>query len=179
MPLLPFNGVHPSCSSALFIAPDAWVTGQVTLAAESSIFFCAVLRGDIQAIRVGRGTNIQDHAMLHTSTGMGDCIVGDYVTVGHRAILHGCTVGNNCIIGMGATILDNAVIEDDCIIGANALVTMGTHIAKGSMVLGTPAKVTRKLRTDEIEQIKENALHYIGTARAYARICVSELAQKP
>ncbi|MBN8550726.1 MAG: gamma carbonic anhydrase family protein, partial [Deltaproteobacteria bacterium] len=104
MPILPFKSHHPKLGEGTFLAPDAWVIGQVSIGKNVSIFFSSVLRGDIQKISVGPGTNIQEHSLLHTSSGLGDCTVGENVTVGHRAILHGCTVGNNCIIGMGSTI---------------------------------------------------------------------------
>ena len=168
MPVLPYREDHPQIGEGVFIAPDAWVTGKTTIGKNSSLFFGAVVRGDINPVRVGTGTNLQEHALLHTSTGLGPCIVGDYVTVGHRAILHGCTVGNRCIIGMGATILDGAEIGDDCIIGANSLITMNTKIPSGSMVFGSPGKVVRPLTDDERLQIEENATHYIAVAHTYA-----------
>ncbi|MBN8549830.1 MAG: gamma carbonic anhydrase family protein [Deltaproteobacteria bacterium] len=167
MPILPFKSHHPKLGEGTFLAPDAWVIGQVTIGKNVSIFFSSVLRGDVQKISVGSGTNIQEHSLLHTSTGLGDCTVGENVTVGHRAILHGCTVHNNCIIGMGSTILDEAVVGENCIIGASSLVTMGTNIPAGHLALGSPAKVIRELSRAEIDQIRESALQYQELGKTY------------
>lgn len=167
MPIIPYASDTPTVGKGSFIAPDAWITGKVTIATDVTILFHAVLRGDVNGIFVGHGTNIQDHAMLHTSTGLGDCIVGDFVTIGHSAIIHGCKVESNCIIGMGATILDGAIIGENCIVGANSLVTMNTEIPPGSMVMGSPAKVVRALNQIEIEGIKASAVGYIETGRVY------------
>jgi len=170
MPVIAFESHQPLSENALFIAPDAWVIGKVSLAAQVSIFFGAVLRGDIQKIQVGAGSNIQEHALLHTSNGLGDCIVGENVTIGHRAIIHGAKIGSNCIIGMGATILDDAVIGDNCIIGANSLVSMKTVIPDGSMAFGAPAKVIRKLKDSEIAEIAISAKHYQKLGKYYAAL---------
>ncbi len=168
MPVIPFNSEQPVIGQDCFIAPDAWLTGKVTLGERVSIFFGAVLRGDIQAISVGAGSNIQEHAVLHSSHGLTPCLVGCGVTVGHRAIVHGASVGNNCIIGMGATILDGAEIAENCIIGANSLVTMNTKIPRGVLAVGSPAKVVRPLTAEEIESIKQSAQGYIKTGASYA-----------
>lgn len=167
MPIIPFQNHKPKVPESLFLAPDAWITGQVTIGEEVSIFFGAVLRGDVEKISVGRGTNIQEHAMLHTSHGLGDCTVGEYVTIGHRAIIHGCTVGNNCIIGMGSTILDGAEIGDNSIVGANSLVTLNKKFPPRSMIMGSPAKVVRELTDGEIAQIRQSALEYIQVGKTY------------
>ena len=135
--------------------------GDVTLADHSSVWYNAVLRGDINRIVVGHHTNIQDNAVLHLADDFG-CIVGDFVTVGHSAIVHACTVGNGVLIGMGATVLDGAIIGDECLIAAGALVTMGSNIPPGAMVMGSPAKVTRMLEPEERAQLK-------GWAEKYAR----------
>ena len=169
MPCLPFDGVHPEISKALFIAPDAWTIGRVTLAEMVSIFFGAVLRGDIQKITVGKGSNIQEHSLLHTSHGLGECLVGENVTIGHRAIIHGAKVGNNCIIGMGATLLDDAEIGDNCIIGANSLVSMRTKIPAGTMAFGSPAKVVRDLKEHELKEIAASAKHYQDLGAYYCK----------
>ncbi|MBX7144067.1 MAG: gamma carbonic anhydrase family protein [Oligoflexia bacterium] len=160
MPTLPFKQHQPKIEPSDFLAPDAWIIGDVSLGAEVSIFFGVVLRGDINPISVGRGSNIQEHALLHTSNGLGPCIVEEDVTVGHRAIIHGAHVKSRCIIGMGSTILDQAVIEEDCIIGANSLVTMKTVIPAGHLALGSPAKPVRKLSPEEIRSIADSAAHY-------------------
>jgi gamma-carbonic anhydrase len=142
--LLKKPAVHPSA----FIAPNAVLLGDVTIGEEASVWYNAVLRGDINSISVGRGSNVQDGSVLHLSAEHG-CHIGDYTTVGHMAMLHACTIGNECLIGMGAIILDGVEIGDRCIIGAGALVTQGKKIPSGSMVLGSPAKVVRALTEEE------------------------------
>ena len=142
--LLRFWGQSPQVPASAFIAQGAVVIGDVTLGAESSVWFGAVLRGDINRIEVGKGSNIQDNAVVHLADDF-PCLIGDFVTVGHSAILHACTVEDECLIGMGATILDGAVIGAQSIVGAKALVTGGTVIPPGSLVLGSPAKVVKSL----------------------------------
>ena len=137
--LLRFWGQSPKVPASAYIAQGAVVIGDVTLGAESSVWFGAVLRGDINRIEVGKGSNIQDNAVVHLADDF-PCLIGDFVTVGHSAILHACTVEDECLIGMGATILDGAVIGAQSIVGAKALVTGGTVIPPGSLVLGSPAK---------------------------------------
>ncbi len=167
MPVIPYLDRVPKIAETAFIAPDAWITGSVFIEDDSSVFFGSCLRGDINPIRIGKGTNIQELAILHTSRGLGDCILGNYVTIGHGAILHGCEVKDNCLIGMGVTILDNAVIGEYCLVGANSLVTMNTIIPPGSMVYGNPAKVVRLLTEAEMRGIEENAAHYVRVSRNY------------
>ena len=170
MALIEFEGNVPRVDSSCFIAPDAWIIGDVEIGSDSSVFFYSVLRGDIQPIRIGSRTNIQEHSLIHTSHGMSPVIIGDDVTVGHRAILHGCKVGNNSLIGMGETVLDNAIIGEDSIIGAHSLVTKGTIIPPRSMVVGTPAKVVRSLTAEERSSLKESANHYVELANKYLHL---------
>ncbi len=165
MPILSLNNLTPTVNSEAFIAPDSWIIGDVAIGVDSSIFFYSVLRGDIFPIVVGARTNIQEHSLLHTSSGIGPCIVGDDVTVGHRAILHGCKINNNCIIGMGAIILDGAEIGENSIVGAGSLVTMNKKFPPNSMIMGSPAKVTRELNSDEIKSITLSARNYMDTAK--------------
>lgn len=139
------------------------MVGDVTLGDYSSVWYHSVLRGDINRIVVGHHTNIQDNAVLHLADEFG-CLVGNYVTVGHSAIVHACTVEDECLIGMGATILDGAAIGAQSIVGANALVTQGTQIPAGSLVLGAPAKVVRALSPQERERIKDWAEKYVRNA---------------
>lgn len=169
MPLAPFEGNWPTLGQNVFIAPNAWVTGRTEIGDNSSILFGAALRGDINKIIIGHSSNVQDNAVLHTSDGLGDCVIGDFVSIGHAAILHGCKVQNRCIIGMGATLLDEAVIGEDSVVGANSLVTMRTIIPPRSLVMGSPAKVVRELRPDEIENIMRTARRYIGKSADYAK----------
>ena len=154
--------IHDSC----FIAPSADIIGRVELNENVNIWFNVVLRGDVGAIIIGRNTNIQDGSVVHCNTGI-DVIVGDGVVVGHHAILHGCKIGSNCLIGMGATVLDDAVIGENCIIGAGALITSGKEIPPNSLVLGSPAKVTRALTPEQIRGIAENAKAYVERGRLY------------
>lgn len=144
-----------------YIAPNATVVGDVTLGENVSIWYNAVLRGDSGAITVGEGTNIQDGCILHEQT-----TLGKNCTVGHGAIVHGCTVGDNCVIGMGAIILNGAVIGNDCIVGAGALVTGKMNAPDGSMILGSPAKVLKEVTPEQIADNAHSAQHYIELAKA-------------
>jgi carbonic anhydrase/acetyltransferase-like protein (isoleucine patch superfamily) len=157
----------PTLGKNVYIAKGAVVFGDVTLGDHSSIWYNAVLRGDINRIVVGDHTNIQDNSVLHLADDY-PCIVGNYVTVGHSAIVHACTIGNEVLVGMGATILDGATIADQCLIGANALVTAETQIPAGSLVLGSPAKVARQLTPEERANLKTWAEKYVR----YAAYCL-------
>lgn len=167
MAIIPFEDHSPKIGRTAFVAPDAWVIGKVEVGDDVSIFFGAVLRGDIQRITVGSGTNIQEHALLHTSHDLPDCVVGSNVTVGHRAIVHGCTIEDECIVGMGSTVLDGAVVGAGSIVGAQALVPMNAKIPPRSLVVGVPAKVVRTLTEAEVESIRLSAKHYIETGRKF------------
>ncbi|MGE0606543.1 MAG: gamma carbonic anhydrase family protein [Pirellulales bacterium] len=156
-----------------FIAPTAVVIGDVSLGQESSVWYGAVLRGDTEAIRVGRGSNIQDGCVVHADPGF-PCTIGDGVTVGHLAIVHGATVGNNVTIGMHSTVMNGAVIGDNCIVGAGAVVTEGTQIPAGSLVVGLPGKIRRELTAAEIEHNRLAAAHYVQNSRAFMRAGTSE-----
>ena len=150
----------PQLGKNVFIAKTAVVIGDVTLGAHSSVWYGAVLRGDINRIVVGHHSNIQDNAGLHLADDFA-CVRGNWVTVGHSAVVHACQVGDECLVGMGAVILDGAVIGKQSIIGAKALVTQGTKIPPGSLVLGAPAKVVRKLTKEERAGLKWWAQKYV------------------
>ena len=150
----------PSLGKGVYIAKGAVVVGDVTLGDYSSVWYNAVLRGDINRIVVGHHTNIQDNSVLHLADDYA-CLVGNYVTIGHSAVVHACTVGDEVLVGMGAVILDGAVIGRQSIIGAKALVTQGTKIPPGSLVLGAPAKVVRKLSKQERAGLKWWAQKYV------------------
>ena len=150
----------PKVSPNVYIASTAVVLGDVTLGAHSSVWYNAVLRGDINRIVVGEYSNIQDNAVVHLADEF-PCILGRYVTVGHSAIVHACTVEDECLIGMGATILDGAVIGAQSIVGANALLTQGTIVPPGSMVLGSPAKVVRSLTAEQRASLRGWAEKYV------------------
>lgn len=160
-------GRKPDVTKAAFVAPNATVIGNVTLGALSSIWYGAVLRGDIHSIEIGEGSNVQDLAVVHLADDYG-VKVGNYTTIGHSAIIHACTIGDECLIGMGATILDGAVIGDHCIVGANALVTQRFVAPAGSMILGSPAKVVRQLKESELLGLRGWAEKYVEVAKAHA-----------
>jgi gamma-carbonic anhydrase len=154
---------QPKLGKNVFIAKTATVIGDVTLGPHSSVWYGAVLRGDINRIVVGHHSNIQDNAVLHLADDFA-CVLGNWVTVGHGAIVHACKVGDECLVGMGAVILDGAIIGKQSIIGAKALVTQGTKIPSGSLVLGTPAKVVRKLTKEERADLKWWAQKYVDNS---------------
>jgi carbonic anhydrase/acetyltransferase-like protein (isoleucine patch superfamily) len=153
----------PALGKDVYIARGAVVLGDVTLGDAASVWYNAVLRGDINRIVVGHHTNIQDNAVLHLADEF-PCLVGNYVTVGHAAIVHACTVGDECLIGMGAVILDGAEVGPQCVVGARALVTQHTKIPEGSLVLGVPAKVVRTLTLKERADLKSWAEKYAANA---------------
>jgi carbonic anhydrase/acetyltransferase-like protein (isoleucine patch superfamily) len=163
MQLDKFLRTQPKLGKGAYIATGAVVVGDVTLGDHASVWYNSVLRGDINRIVVGDYSNIQDNTVLHLADDYG-CIIGEYVTVGHSAVVHACTVGNECLIGMGAIVLDGAEIGEQSIIGARALVTQGTKIPPGSMVLGSPAKVVRPLTAKERKGLKYWAKKYAANA---------------
>ena len=167
MPAIPYKEWSPQIDPSVWIAPTAYVTGKVFIGANSSVFFNVSIRGDIQNIKIGVGTNIQDGSVIHTSIGLHDCVIGDEVTVGHGAILHGCTINNACIIGMGSVILDDAVVGEECIIGAHSLVPMRMQVPPRSMVYGSPAKVIRPLTEAELKEVHDSARRYQKTSAEY------------
>ena len=166
MAIEPFEDFWPVIPDSAFIAASADVIGQVTLGEESSIWYQATLRGDINKITIGPRSNVQDNAVIHLADDYG-CHVGELVTVGHSAILHACTVKDEVLIGMGSCVLDGAVIGERSIIGANALVTGGTIIPPGSLVLGSPAKVVKTLDLKAQRDIKSWAEKYVRNSRKF------------
>jgi len=158
-----FLRAKPRLGKDVYVAKGAVVIGDVRMGDYSSIWYNAVARGDINYIEIGQYTNIQDNAVLHLADDF-PCILGNYVTVGHSAIVHACTVGNEVLVGMGAIILDGAVIGDQSIIGANATVTGGTRVPAGALVLGSPAKVVRLLSPEERAGLKHWACKYVDNA---------------
>jgi carbonic anhydrase/acetyltransferase-like protein (isoleucine patch superfamily) len=161
-----FLGTKPTIATTAFVAPNATVVGAVTLGEESSVWFGATLRGDINSISIGARSNIQDGAVVHVADAFGTRI-GDLVTVGHSAIVHACTIEDEVLVGMGAIVMDGARVGARSMIGAGALVTGGTQIPAGSLVLGSPAKVVRALTEQEQESIQEWALRYVTLSRSY------------
>lgn len=158
----------PNIDASAYIAEGAIVIGAVTLARNASVWHNAVLRGDINAIEIGVGSNVQDGTVIHLADDYG-VRVGNYVTIGHAAMIHACDIGDECLIGMQSTVLDGAVIGARSIVGAGALVTKGSQIPEGSLVLGTPAKVVRALTADERASLKGMAEKYVDVARAHKK----------
>lgn len=165
--ILPHHGRWPNIHETAFVAPSADVIGEVEIGAHSSIWFQVVVRGDVNTIRIGTRTNVQDHSMLHVTRKTSPLKIGDEVTVGHRVTLHGCTIGNRVLLGMGSIVLDDAEIGDECVIGAGTLVTKGVKIPPRSLVLGSPGKVVRELRPDEIAFLAQSAANYVGDLAEY------------
>ena len=164
--LLPFEGVFPRVASGVYLAPGAMVIGDVEIGDESSIWFNAVIRGDVAPIRIGQRSNVQDGAVLHVDTGT-PCLVGDEVTVGHSAIVHGTTVGDGVTIGMGAVVLSRSSIGTEAIVAAAALVPEDAVVSAGALVMGVPAREKRLLSQEERAASRENARRYVRNASKY------------
>jgi carbonic anhydrase/acetyltransferase-like protein (isoleucine patch superfamily) len=162
-----FKDKMPKIDSSALVIESAQVIGDVVIGEESSVWFNAVIRGDINYIRIGKRTNIQDGCVLHVARNKYPLIIEDEVTVGHSVILHACTIRSRCLIGMGAVVMDDAEVGEDSIVGAGALVTSHTKIPPGSLVLGSPAKVKRPLTEDEKRSIRDSAAHYVGDIQSY------------
>ena len=160
------DSVAPRVAASAWIADSAQVMGQVELGEDASVWFGVVVRGDTDVIRIGRGTNIQDGSVLHADAGK-PLLIGDHVTVGHKAMLHGCTVGDGSLIGIGAIVLNGATIGKGCIVGAGALVTEGKAFPDGSMILGSPAKAVRSLSPEQQEGLLRSARHYVENAARF------------
>ena len=168
--VLSFKDKTPQIDSSVYIAQSAMVVGNVVIDEESSVWFNAVVRGDVNYIRIGKRTNIQDGCVLHVAREKYPLIMGDEVTVGHNATLHACTIASRCLIGMSAVVMDGSEIGENCIIGAGALVTPRTVIASGNMAVGSPAKIKRKLTDDEIQSISDSASHYVDDVKSYLNL---------
>lgn len=166
MTIYSLQGRTPEIDTDTWVAPDANVIGNIVLEAGVSIWFGATLRGDNEPIVVGAGSNIQENSVLHTDPGY-PLTIGAGCTIGHKAMLHGCTLGQNTLIGMGATVLNGAVIGENCLIGAGALVTEGKNIPAGSLVMGAPGRVVRSLDDAAIEGLRESARHYQRNMRRF------------
>jgi carbonic anhydrase/acetyltransferase-like protein (isoleucine patch superfamily) len=160
------DGNSPEIAADAWVAPDANLIGKVLIGAEASVWFGSTLRGDNEEIRIGAGSNVQENCILHTDMGY-PLSVGRNVTVGHKAMLHGCAIGDGSLIGMGATILNGAVIEPNCLIGAGALITEGKRIPEGSLVMGAPGKVVRQLDAEAIAGLRLSAEGYQANARRF------------
>jgi len=162
--LKPFQGILPKISDDVFIEDSAIVIGDVVIGRDSSVWFHSVVRGDVNHIRIGSRTNVQDLCVLHVTHDTHPLVIGDDVTVGHHVVLHGCTIKDRVLVGMGAIIMDGAIIGEDSIVGAGALVTEGTVVPPKSLILGSPAKVRRAVTGEELAWILESAQNYIRYA---------------
>src|SRR5450830_2181221 len=166
MAIYELEGMAPQISDTAWVADSAQVMGDVVLAEDASVWFGAVIRGDMDHIRIGKRTNIQDLSVLHAEVGM-PLTLGDDVTVGHQVMLHGCTIGDGSLIGIGAIVLNGARIGKNCLVGAGSLVTEGKEFPDGSMIIGSPAKAIRQLSPEQIEGLRQSAKHYIDNARRF------------
>ena len=162
-----FQGIKPTIPQSCFIEDTAVIIGDVVMGEECSAWFHAVIRGDVNYIRIGNRTNVQDLCMLHVTHDTHPLIIGDDVTIGHNVVLHGCTIHNRVLVGMGAIIMDGAVIGEDSVVGAGALITEDTVVPPKSLILGSPAKVKRPVTEQELAWIRESAQNYIRYSRQY------------
>ena len=167
MPLYRLEGVEPTLETGAWAAPSADLIADVRLGSRASVWFGAVVRADNTPIIIGEETNIQDGAIGHSDPGV-PLTIGARVTVGHQAILHGCTIADDCLIGMGAKILNGAVLESECLVGAGALITEGKRFERGSLIVGSPARVVRQLTEEERQALRASAAHYAEKAARYA-----------
>ena len=161
------NGWKPQIDDTAFVAETAVITGDVKIAAKAGIWYGAILRGDMGAIEIGEGSNIQDGAIVHCTTDHSQTLVGKNVTVGHGAVLHGCILKDSCLIGMGAVVMDNAVVSPHTIVAAGAVVLENQVLESGYLYAGTPAKQIKKLTDAQIDGLKENATHYVDVIDWY------------
>ena len=162
-----FQGTYPKVSDSAFILETAMLIGNVEVGGDSSVWFYSILRGDIHYIRIGERTNIQDHCVVHVTKGLHPVVIGNDVSVGHRAVLHGCTVEDEVLIGMGSIIMDQAVIGKGSIVGSGTLVTEGKIIPPGSLVIGSPGRVKRSVTREESDWVRQSALNYVEYARLH------------
>ncbi len=168
MAVYALDDLTPELAESAWVAEGAQVMGNVRMAADASVWFGSVVRGDTETISIGEGSNIQDGSVLHADHGK-PLTVGKHVTVGHQVMLHGCTIGDESLIGIGAVVLNGAVIGKNCLVGARALVTEGKTFPDGCMILGSPAKVVRQLSPEEIEGLRRSAMHYVDNAKRFAK----------
>lgn len=162
-----YKGMMPQIHETAFVEESAQVVGDVIIGKNSSVWFNAVVRGDVHYIRIGERTNIQDGVVLHGTLNTYPVILEHDISIGHNAVVHGCTIHSNCLIGMGAVVLDNADIGENCIIGAGAVIKEGMHVPSGSLVLGVPGRIVRTLTEQEIQGLTERALRYVSYKNAH------------
>jgi carbonic anhydrase/acetyltransferase-like protein (isoleucine patch superfamily) len=165
--ILAYRGHWPKIHETAFVAPSADIIGDVEIGANSSVWFQCVIRGDVNFIRIGSRTNIQDHSMLHVTRKETTLHIGDEVTIGHRVTLHGCKIGNKVLVGMGSIILDGAEIGDECLVGAGTLITKNMKIPPRTLVIGSPGRVVRSLTAAELAYLPKSAENYVGDGAEY------------
>jgi len=165
--ILPYNGVTPRLAPGVYAHDSAHIVGDVEIGEESSVWFQVVIRADVEKVRIGRRTNVQDHSTIHVRSGRWPTILGDGVTIAHRVVLHGCTIADHALVGIGAVVLDGAEIGTEALIGAGAVVAPGTQIPPRVLALGSPARPVRGLRPAEIQGLYETAELYVGYAKSY------------
>jgi carbonic anhydrase/acetyltransferase-like protein (isoleucine patch superfamily) len=166
MAIYELDGSAPRMAASAWVADNAQVMGDVVMGEDSSVWFGTTVRGDTETITIGRGSNVQDGSVLHADVGM-PLTIGDFVTVGHQVMLHGCTVGDGSLIGIGAIVLNGAKIGKNCLVGAGSLVTEGKEFPDGSMIIGSPARVVKSLTPEQMDGLRQSAQHYIENARRY------------
>ncbi len=162
-----YQGITPKLVDRVFHVDSAEIIGDVEIGADSSIWFHVVIRGDVNFIRIGERTNIQDGTVIHVTHKINPTVIGNDVTIGHNVTLHGCKIGDRCLIGMGAVVMDKAVVEDDAMVAAGALVTPGTNVPSGTLYTGSPARYKRHLSDREVADLKQSALNYLHYTENY------------
>jgi len=167
--LRPYKGIFPDIHPTVYLSENVYVIGDVRIGEDSSVWFGSVIRGDVNYVRIGKRTNVQDNCVVHVTHDTYPTVVGDNVTVGHGVVLHGCRIGNNVLVGMRAVIMDGVEIEDYVLVGAGALVPPGKRIPSGVLVAGLPAKIVRELREEEVKLIEESADNYVSYKNEYLR----------
>lgn len=165
--ILPYRGVTPKVHPTAWVAASAQVIGDVVLAEDVGVWFTAVVRGDVNVVRIGRGTNIQDGTVIHVNRRGPATILEEFVTVGHAARLHGCHIKSHCLIGIGAVVLDGAVLEEECLVAAGAVVSPGTQAPRGSVLMGAPARIKRQVSEADLDLIRRSARNYIALKEDY------------
>jgi len=165
--ILPYRGVSPTIASTAFIAPNAAVVGDVVVGADTGIWFGCVVRGDVNVIRIGARTNIQDGTIIHVSSTLQGTYIGDDITIGHMAVIHACTLESGCFVGMKACVMDGVHVESRAMVAAGALVTPGKRVRSGQLWAGTPAKYIRDLSAEELAGFPTLAAHYVELGRTY------------
>lgn len=167
MPLHPYKNITPTLGTDVFVAPSAHLIGDVAVGDQSNIWFGVTIRGDVNTVRIGKRTNIQDGTVCHVTAGTGPLSIGDEVTIGHNATVHACTLEDGSFVGMGATVMDGAVVESGAMVAAGALVSPGKRVKKGQVFAGVPAKPFRAMTPEEVKYIPWSAQHYVELAKNY------------